>query len=98
MYTLSTPSEKAGLLAEKLKALRLSKKWKRATLAERSGVTEASLRRFEQTGKASLDNLLKLMQALGRLDEIDALLNPPQAMSIDELKKGEKSLPKRGSI
>jgi len=98
MYSLSTPYEKAHNLAEKIKFLRLDRKWKRATLAERSGVTEASLRRFEQTGKVSLDSLLKLMHALDRLDEVDALLNPPPASSIDELKKKVKPIPKRGRL
>ena len=76
---LKTLGEVADSLAARLKALRLMKKWKRATLATRSGVTEASLKRFEQSGKISPDNFLKLIFALGRLDEADELLNPPAA-------------------
>ncbi len=97
-YFLKTPGEVADSLAARLKALRLMKKWKRATLAKRSGVTEASLRRFEQSSKISLDNFLKLIFALGRLDEADELLKPPAAQSIKDLESMQKNIPKRGSI
>jgi transcriptional regulator with XRE-family HTH domain len=95
---LNTPEDIAQDLALKLKALRLTKKWKRSTLAERSGVTEASLRRFEQTGKISLNHFLKLVHALGRLDDTTSLLNPPEAESLKELKQKEKKISQRGSI
>lgn len=98
MYSLNTPEEISHTLARKLKALRLEKRWKRSTLARRSNVTEASLKRFEQTGKVSMDNFLKLIFALGRLDEMEGVLNPPSAGSIKELERQEKKIPKRGSI
>lgn len=97
-FSLNTPEDIARDLALKLKELRLIKKWKRSTLAERSGVTEASLRRFEQTGKISLNHFLKLIHALDRLDETASLLNPPEAGSLNELKQKEKRISKRGSI
>ncbi len=43
-------------------------------MAERSGVSLGSLKRFENTGKISLEFLLKLMHLLGRLHEFDQLL------------------------
>ena len=45
-----------------------------------------------------MENFLKLIFALGRLDEIDALLLPPTAHSLKELKKREKMVSKRGTI
>ncbi|MCP4119072.1 MAG: helix-turn-helix transcriptional regulator [Desulfobacteraceae bacterium] len=97
-YSLHTPEEISQTLAARLKELRLQKRWKRQTLAERSGVTEASLKRFEQTGKVSMENFLKLVFALGRLDEMGALLQPAAARSIKELEQQEKKTPRRGSI
>ena len=97
-FTLTTPKETSKKLSIRLKELRLLKKWKRSTLAKRSGVTESSLKRFEQTGKVSMENFLKLVFTLGRLDEIDALLIPPTAQSLKDLKKSEKIISKRGSI
>ncbi len=97
-YFLKKPDETSRRLSKKLKELRLLKKWKRSTLAKRSGVSESSLRRFEQTGKVSLNNFLKLIQPLGRLDETESLLNPPIARSLEELKKKEAKISKRGTI
>ncbi len=97
-FELRTPLELAQKLAERMKTLRLQKRWKRATLAERSGVSGSSLRRFEQTGKISLESFLKLLSALGRLDEMDELLKPPAIQTIDDLAKRKQRIPKRGSI
>ena len=97
-YSLLTQKEMAGILAGRLKELRLSKKWKRTTLAARSGVSVSSLIRFEQTAQISLDNFLKLLFALERLDEVNKLLLPPPAGSIDELEKSESKFPLRGQI
>jgi len=97
-YSLDTPQEIEKNLAARLKELRLFKQWKRSTLAKRSGVTEASLKRFEQTGKVSMQNFLKLIFALGRLEETNNLLLLPKTLGIEDLKKAEKALPKRGVL
>ncbi len=97
-FELKTTVDVAQTLAERVKKLRLRKKWKRSTLAERSGVSEGSLRRFEQTNKISLESFLKLLSALGRLDEMDELLQPSTIKSIDDLEKRKQKLPQRGSI
>jgi transcriptional regulator with XRE-family HTH domain len=91
------PSETAAKLGAKAKALRLTAGWKRATLAERAGVSEASLKRFEQTGLASLELVLRVALSLGRLPEFEGLLEPPPARSIDELdRRLSRPVPKRG--
>ncbi|MEA1967451.1 MAG: helix-turn-helix transcriptional regulator [Thermodesulfobacteriota bacterium] len=97
-FLLKTPEETSKDLSRRLKELRLIKKWKRSTLSKRSGVTQSSLRRFEQTGKASMENFLKLIHALGRLDEAESLLQPPTAQSFEELKREEQTISKRGTI
>ena len=98
-FSLETPLEMRRTLAARLGALRLARGWKQTTLAERSGVSLASLRRFEATGKVSLESLLKLAFALDRLDDFDALLRPPPAASIAELEAAEKRpARKRGRV
>ena len=95
--SIQTPDEAARALAERLKHLRLIQGFKRQTLADRSGVTAASLKRFETTGKGSLELLLKVIFALGRLDEFKDLLQPPPARSMADIEKRSKhTLPKRG--
>jgi HTH-type transcriptional regulator / antitoxin HipB len=92
-------AEMGKLLADRAKALRLHKGWTRDTLAQRSGVTAASLKRFETTGKASLELVLKVAHALARLDEFGKLLQPPPAQSIEELEeRAAAPARKRGRI
>lgn len=75
MYSLEpTPLEVSKALAERHRSLRKQLKFSQEEMAERSGVSLGSLKRFENTGKISLDSLLKLMHLLGRLNEVDKLL------------------------
>jgi HTH-type transcriptional regulator / antitoxin HipB len=97
-YSLYTPEEALTNLSQRARTLRLTKRWKRSTLAQRSGVTPSSLRRFEQTGEVSMKNFLKIVFALGRLDETENLLLIPDAQSISDLERNEKKIPERGSI
>ena len=96
---LATPSDTQTLLAARLRAIRLQSRFKRATLAQMSGVSVSSLRRFETTGEISLKSLLRLAQALGRLPEFTALLAPLPAGSLEELEGRSSSRPpRRGRI
>ncbi|RPI59785.1 MAG: XRE family transcriptional regulator [Planctomycetaceae bacterium] len=99
LLSLIGPAETGKLLADRAKALRLLKGWTRNTLAQRAGVTAASLKRFETTGKASLELLLKVAHALSHLDEFSKLLQPPPAQSIEELEqRTAKPTRRRGRI
>jgi len=92
------PEEISLRMGSRVKALRLLAGWKRATLAARAGVSEASLRRFEQTGQASLLLVLRVAMSLGRLDEFAGLLDMPPANSIDDLERqATVKIRKRGS-
>lgn len=95
--SLRTPVEVASDLGGRIKALRLARNWRRATLAERAGVGLSTVQRFETTGHITIDNLLKLADALGRLHELEQLSMPPKARSIAELERStDAPLPKRG--
>lgn len=97
MLTLLSPVEVGSSMASRLRGLRLLKGWTRETLALRAGVSVASLKRFETRGKASLELVLKIAQALDRLEEFNRILQPPSARSIDELEqRASKPAPKRG--
>ncbi len=98
-YSLQTPEQVRVELAGRLRELRLARGWRQVTLAERSGVSLGSLRRFEASGKVSLQNLLKLAFAVGRLDDFDALLRAPPASSMAELEAAhEKPRRRRGRV
>jgi len=68
-----TPNQVQSELAERFKKLRKSKKIAQATLANKSGVSLGSLKRFEQSGQISLESLLKLAHLFDRLDDFDAV-------------------------
>jgi HTH-type transcriptional regulator / antitoxin HipB len=98
-FSLTTPEQVRQDLAERFKALRLARGWKQATLAERSGVSLGSLRRFEESGRVSLESLLALAFALNRLDDFQALFQAPPASSIAELEAREaRPTRRRGRI
>jgi transcriptional regulator with XRE-family HTH domain len=98
-YSLRAPEQVGTDLARRARALRLAKGWRQITLAERSGVSLASLRRFEGSGRISLRNLLKLAFALRRLDDFDSLFEKPRAASLAELAAAEKEdVGQRGRI
>ncbi|HLN74478.1 MAG: helix-turn-helix domain-containing protein [Methylococcaceae bacterium] len=86
MYSLEpTPLEVSIALAERHRTLRKELKLSQEEMAERSGVSLGSLKRFENTGKISLESLLKLMHLLGRLNEVDKLLLPGE--NLEHIKK-----------
>ena len=63
-------------LAHKHKSLRKKKGLSQNELAERSGVSLGSLKRFETKGLVSLESLLKLVFVLGRLSDFERVLEP----------------------
>jgi transcriptional regulator with XRE-family HTH domain len=96
-YSLETPEETSRSLAERARTLRLARGWKQSTLADRSGVSLASLRRFESSGKISLESLLRIAFALDQLADFTGVLQPPRAASIAELEALERRpIVKRG--
>ena len=75
MYSLKpTPYEVSKEIAQRHRKLRKELKMSQEEMAERSGVSFGSLKRFENTGKISLESLMKLMHLLGRLDDFDHVL------------------------
>jgi len=86
-YSLSKlPSETLKNTASKHRELRKKAKLSQAELADRSGVSLGSIKRFETTGQISLESFLKLLLILDRLDDFDAILTPIEKMdNIEQL-------------
>ena len=94
---LMTPVEMAKQIAKRSQAKRLSLNLSQKTLSERSGVSFGVLKKFERTGKISLESLLKIALALSSLEEFKDLfkpMSPESFLSLDELLKEKKR--KRG--
>lgn len=73
-YTLrKQPSQVRNELAERFQRVRKNAGFTQVELAERATVSLGSLRRFETTGKISLENYARLADRLGRLTELERL-------------------------
>jgi len=87
MLSLISPSNMSADVAKRAKAMRLAQNLSQRSLAERAGVSEASLKRFEGTGAISFSSLLQIAAALGCMDDFGALFAAREAVSIDEIAK-----------
>lgn len=94
---LMTIPEIQKAIAQKLRTLRLEFNLSQQTVSKKSGVSYGALKKFEQTGKISLESLLKLSLVLGCIEDCNALWTPKsseKALSLDELIEDKKR--KRG--
>jgi transcriptional regulator with XRE-family HTH domain len=81
-------------LGEDVSRARRRRRLTRASLAERSGVSEATLKRLEKgDGSVALENFARAVHVLGELDRLEKLLDS----STDELGLVlmDEQLPKR---
>ncbi len=85
IYIWDTPSDIALRLARKLRSIRKRRKITQKQLAARSNVSYATLRKFEQTGRISLESFVKLTMELGVVSEINDLFTQPVYNSIEEV-------------
>jgi len=99
---IQTPSTIMQKLKKRFKQKRLLFNLTQEGLANRSGVSLGSVKRFESSGEISLKSLLKLAMILECLDDFTniATTSTQTVTSIDELIKQEKKLStsKRGKI
>lgn len=80
-----TAEEMNIALAERIKYYRKRKKISQEALAEKSGVSYGSIKRFESTGNISLISLTKIAMALGCSSEIRNLFTDMPYDSIQEV-------------
>ncbi len=72
-------------IAKSAKTRRLTQNVTQQELARRSGVSLATLKRFEKDGSTSLNNLLAIAEALDALDEFHQLFPEQDATSLAAL-------------
>ena len=88
-FMWETPAEITLDIAKRVKKIRKRRKITQKQLADRSNVSYASLKKFEQTGQISLISLVKIAMELGLADEIKALFTQPVYLNIDEVLNDE---------
>lgn len=78
MLSLKTEADVLREVADSLRAQRMALAWRQEDLAIRSGVSIATLRRFERTGQIGFLGLAKLLVTLGLADSLLAGLKRPE--------------------
>lgn len=84
---LMTPSEVSVHIAKQVRAKRLSLNLSQIGLSERSGVSYAVIKKFEQTGKISLDSLLKISFILDASEAFLSLFQVDPLMKMTSLEE-----------
>lgn len=80
-----TIPEATSRLVERVKKCRRFLKISQQELARRSGVSYASVRRFEQIGEISLTSLMKIAMALDCLEDFNKLFCMPAVTNLRDL-------------
>lgn len=96
--SLHTEEEITEQLAEVAIRRRVRMKMSQTVFAERAGISMSSYRRFEQTGKISLESYLKVIRHLGLFDLVIDLLDAESIENIGAeayVKANKDSAPQR---
>lgn len=93
MIALMTPAKAKRELSDNMRGRRLAMNLTQAGLSKRSGVALATLRKFEQSGAVSVDNLFKLMLVVGGLEDTIEASAPSKTNfnSIEDVVAGRES-------
>lgn len=76
--------------ARRMRRARLDQDLTQQGLADRAGVSLASLRRFERTGNISFVSLVRLAFVLDTVSGVDALFAAPRIRTLDDLDDGPR--------
>ncbi|HEX4382068.1 MAG TPA: helix-turn-helix transcriptional regulator [Myxococcales bacterium] len=71
-------------LGGRARALRIMRQAQQREIAARAGVSLGTVMRFERTGRASMENVLRIALALGADEAFGSLFAPPKYQTIDE--------------
>lgn len=90
LLALGSPQEIQNRIAANVRRIRRRRKISQRELASRSGVSYASLRRFESEGEISLASLAKIAITLGLEQELAALFSATPYLSVEEIENERK--------
>jgi transcriptional regulator with XRE-family HTH domain len=79
-YIEKNPKEVMDDIAARCRKLRKLEGLSQQELADRSGVSHGSIKRFETTGQISFESLLKLAHILNRLEDFDPVFKPIKSL------------------
>jgi transcriptional regulator with XRE-family HTH domain len=85
---LSSNDEILARLSERLRAQRLAQNLSQQELAQMAGLSHGAVRNLEAHAQVTLFTLVRILRALGLLQELEALFLLPRA-SIAQMEKAE---------
>ncbi len=88
-----TPADVESMLARRTRDARKAKGWTQGELATRSGLSVATVARFEVSGQGQVSSLVRLCGALGHLEDFEAVLKATAPTSLEALRRSRE--PKR---
>lgn len=96
-FTLDNTDDIAMKLATDFRKRRIEKNFTRKEIAEKSGVAESNIIRFEQKGLISLKNLIGIAMAMEYTSEIKNIFDQPKYSTMEELSQIRKNSGKKRS-
>lgn len=82
-------------IGERARQLRLLRKLRQDELATRAGIGVATVHRFEKTGTASIENVLRIATALNADAPFSKLFEAPPYQSLEEALTHPNTTPRR---
>ena len=87
-YSIASPGAIEAALGQQLEKLRLGQNINQTRLSEEAGVSRRTITRLENGEGVSLDTFIRVLQALGVADRLDALFPEPAARPVDRVRFG----------
>jgi transcriptional regulator with XRE-family HTH domain len=72
-FELLSSQEITAELGQRLRTQRLLQNLQQDELASRAGISERALRNIERSGRGTLDNIVRVVMALGLADELSGI-------------------------
>lgn len=94
---LISPLDIRVSIADRFKRIRLDQNVSQEQLAERSGVSLGSLRRFESKGEISLKSLVRLTISLNRAQDFDLLFQIEEEIDLFKPESKPRQRASRGT-
>lgn len=85
-FSIALPDEVCAELGHRTRIRRLALNLPISELAERIGISEKTLRTFEQTGHCTLGTFIRILEAFNALPDLQAVLIT-QSRSIEEMRQ-----------
>jgi transcriptional regulator with XRE-family HTH domain len=94
-FVFATHQEICTELGQRLKRQRLAQSLTQKDLAERAGVALGTVKNLEGKGVSSLESTIRIVMALGLVDEVASLFKLKAAQSIAQMERAQLAERKR---